>query len=82
MGKMRVLDGIPMEEVECLEPLLTSVQDAPLDSKPMADNRMRNSSDVAIPQKDPTGRPMEGVTSLTPSRRSVTLLHLDSQPSG
>ena len=29
-----------------------------------------------------TGRPMEGVTSPTPLRRSVTLLHLDSQPSG
>ena len=79
---MRVLDGIPKEEVECLEPLLISVPDAPLDSKPMAGNRMRNSSDVAIPQKDMTGRPMEGVTSPTPSRRSVTLLHLDSQPSG
>ena len=71
-----------MEEVECLEPLLISVPDAPLDSKPMAGNRMRNSSDVAISQKDTTGRPMEGVTSPTPSRRSVTLLHLDSQPSG
>ena len=80
-AQMRVLDGIPMEEVECLEPLLTSIPDAPLDSKPMAGNRMRNSSDVAIPHKDPTGQPMEGVTSPTPSRHSVTL-HLDSQPSG
>ena len=81
-AQMRVLDGIPMEEVECLEPLLTSVPVAPLDSKPMAGNRMRNSSDVAIPQKDQTGRPMEGVTSPTPSRRLVTPLHFDSQPSG
>ena len=81
-AQMRVLDGIPMEEVECLEPLLTSVPDAPLDSKPMAGNRMMNSSDVAIPQIDQTGRPMEGVTSPTPSRHSVTPLHLDSQPSG
>ena len=59
-ARMRVLDGIPMEEVECLEPLLISVPDAPLDSKPMTGNRMRNSSDVAIPQKDTTGQPMEG----------------------
>ena len=81
-AQMKVLDGIPMEEVECLEPLLTSVPVAPLDSKPMAGNRMRNSSDVAVPQKDQTGRPMEGVTSPTPSRRSVTPLHFDSQPSG
>ena len=81
-ARMRVLDGIPMEEVQCLEPLLILVPYAPLDSKPMAGNRMRNSSDVTIPQKDTTGRPMEGVTSPTPSRRSVTLLHLDSQPSG
>ena len=80
--RIRVLDCIPIEEVECLEPLLISVPDAPLDSKPMAGNRMRNSSDVAIPQKDTTGRPMEGVTSPTPSRRLVTLLHLDSQPNG
>ena len=68
--------------VECLEPLLISVPDAPLDSKSMAGNRMRNSSDVAISQKDTTSRPMEGVTSPTPSRRLVMLLHLDSQPSG
>ena len=81
-AQMRVLDGIAMEEVECLEPLLILVPDAPLDSKPMAGNRMRNSSDVAISQKDTTGRPMEGITSPTPSRHSVTLLHLDSQPSG
>ena len=71
-----------MEEVECLEPLLTSVPDAPLDSKPMAGNRIRNSSDLAVPQKDQTGRPMEGVTNPAPSRHSVTQLHLDSQPSG
>ena len=81
-AQVRVLDGIPMEEVECLEPLSISVPDAPLDSKPIAGNRMRNSSDVAISQKDMTGRHMEGVTSPTPSRHSVTLLHLDSQPSG
>ena len=62
--------------------LLISVPDAPLDSKPMAGNMMRNLLDVAIPQKDTTGRPMEGVTSPTASRRPVTLLHLDSQPSG
>ena len=44
-------------------PVISSaLPDAPLDSKPMAGNRMRNSSDVAIPQKDTTGRPMEGVT--------------------
>ena len=60
-ARMRVLDGLPMEEVECLEPLLNSVPDAPLDSKPMAGNRMRNSSDVAISQKDTTGRPMEQI---------------------
>ena len=81
-AQMKVLDGIPMEEAGCLEPLLTSVLDAPLDSKPMAGNMIRNSSDLAIPQKDQTGRPMEGVTSPAPSRRSVTQLHLDSQPSG
>ena len=81
-AQMKVLDGIPMEEVECLEPLLTSVPDTPLDSKPMAGNRIRNSSDLAVPQKDQTGRPMEGATSPAPSRRSVTQLHLDSQPSG
>ena len=40
----------------------------------MAGNLMRNSSDRAVPQKDQTGRPMEGVTS--------TQLHLDSQPRG
>ena len=62
--------------------LLTSVLDAPLDSKPMAGNMIRNSSDLAVPQKDQTGRPMEGVTSPAPLRRSVTQLHLDSQPSG
>ena len=62
-AQMEVLDGIPMEEAECLEPLLTSVPDAPLDSKPMAGNMIRNSSDRAVPQKDQTGRPMEGVTS-------------------
>ena len=28
-----VQDGIPMEEVVCLEPLMTSVPDTPLDSK-------------------------------------------------
>ena len=54
-AQMRVLDGIHMEEVECLEPLLISVPESPLDSKPMAGNRMRNSSDVAISQKDMTG---------------------------
>ena len=81
-AQMRVLDGIPMEEVECLEPLSISVLDAPLDSRPMAGNRMRNSPDVVIYEKNTTGRPMEGVTSPTPWRRSVTLLHLDSQPSG
>ena len=81
-AQMKVLDGIPMEEVECLEPLLTSVPDAPLDSTPMPGNMIRNSSDLAVPQKDQTGRPMEGVTSPTPSRCSVTQLHLDSQPSG
>ena len=80
-AQMRVLDGIPLEEVECLEPLSISVPDAPLDSRPMAGNIMRNSPDVAIYEKDTTGRPMEGVTSPTPWRRSVTLLHLDSQPS-
>ena len=48
-----------MEEAECLEPLLISVPDTPLDSKPMAGNMMRNSSDRAVPQKDQTGRPME-----------------------
>ena len=63
-----------MEEAECLEPLLISVPDTPLDSKPMAGNMMGNSSDRAVPQKDQTGRPMEGVTS--------TQLHLDSQPRG
>ena len=46
--QMRVLDGIPMEEVECLEPLSISVLDAPLDSRPLAGNIMRNSPDVAI----------------------------------
>ena len=51
-AQMKVLDGIPMEEVECLEPLLTSVPDAPLDSKPMVGNMIRNSSDLAVPQKD------------------------------
>ena len=81
-AQMKVLDGIPMEEAECLEPLLTSVPDAPLDSKTMAGNMIRNSSDLAVPQKDQTGRPMEGVTSPAPSRRLVTQLHLDSQPSG
>ena len=81
-AQMRVLDGIPMEEVECLEPLSILVPDAPLDSRPMAGNRMRNSPDVAIYEKNTTGRPMEGVTSPTPWRRSVTLSHLDSQPSG
>ena len=40
----------------------------------MAGNMMGNSSDRAVPQKDQTGRPMEGVTS--------TQLHLDSQPRG
>ena len=73
-AQMEVLDGIPMEEAECLEPLLVSVPDTPLDSKPMAGNIMRNSSDRAVSQKDQTGRPMEGVTS--------TRLHLDSQPRG
>ena len=77
----KILDGIPMEEAECLEPLLTSVPDAPLDNKPMAGNMIRNSSDLAVPQKDQTGRHMEGVTSPAPSRRLVTQLHLDSQPS-
>ena len=80
-AQKKVLDGIPMEEAECLEPLLTSIPDAPLDSKPMAGNMIRNSSDLAVPQIDQTGRPMEGVTSPALSRRSVTQLHLDSQPS-
>ena len=80
-AQRKVMDGIPVEEAECLEPLLTSVLDAPLDSKPMAGNRIRNSSDLAVPQKDQTGRPMESVTSPAPSRCSVTQLHLDSQPS-
>ena len=80
-AQMKALNGIPMEEVECLEPLLTSVPDAPLDSKPMAGNMIRN-SDVVVPQKDQIGRPTEGVTSLAASRHSVTQLHLDSQPSG
>ena len=40
-----VLDGIPMEEVVCLEPLMASVPDAPLDSRPMAGNTVRNSSE-------------------------------------
>ena len=62
-AQMEVLDGIPMEEAECLEPLLISVPDTPLDSKPMAGNMMGSSSDRAVPQKDQTGRPMEGVTS-------------------
>ena len=75
------LDGIPMEEIVCLEPLMTSVPDAPLDSKPMAGNTIRNSSDLAVPRKDQTSRPMEGVTSPAPSRHSVMQLHLDSQPS-
>ena len=48
----------------------------------MAGNMIRNSSDLAVPQKDQTGRPMEGVTSPAPLRRSVTQLHLYSQPSG
>ena len=65
----------------CLEQLLTSVPDAPLDSKPVAGNMIRNSSYLAVPQKDQTSRPMEGVTSPAPSRHSVTQLHLDSQPS-
>ena len=64
-AKMKVLDGIPMEEAECLEPLLTLVPDAPLDSKPMAGNMIRNSSDLAVPQKDQTGRPMEPSTDKT-----------------
>ena len=73
-AQMEVLDGIPMEEAECLEPLLISVPDTPLDSKAIAGNMMGSSSDRAVPQKDQTGRPMEGVTS--------TQLHLDSQPRG
>ena len=80
-AQKKVLDVIPMEEVVCLEPLLTSVPDAPLDSKPMAGNTIRNSSDLAVPQKNQTSRPMEGVTSQAPSRHSVMQLHLDSQPS-
>ena len=62
-----VLDGIPMEEVECLEPLMTSVPDAPLDSRPMAGNTDRNSSDYVVPKKDQTSRPTEGATSPAPS---------------
>ena len=69
-----------MEEVVCLEPLVTSVPDAPLDSKPMAGNTIRNSSANAVPKKDQTSRPMEGVTSPAPSGHSVMQLHLDSQP--
>ena len=69
LAHMEVLDSIPIEEAECLEPLLISVPDTPLDSKSMAGNMMRNSSDCAVPQKEQTGRPMEGVTS--------TQLHLD-----
>ena len=72
--QMEVLDGIPMEEAECQEPLLISVLDTPLDSKAMAGNMMGSSSDRTVPQKDQTGRAMEGVTS--------TQLHLDSQPRG
>ena len=55
-AQMEVLDGMPMEEAECLEPLLISATDTPLDSKPMAGNMMENSSDRAVPQKDQTGR--------------------------
>ena len=76
-----VLDGIPMEEVVCLEPLMASVADTPLDSRPMAGNKDRNSSDYVVTKKDQTSRPTEGVTSPVPSRHSVMQLHLDSQPS-
>ena len=61
--------------------LMTSVPDAPLDSKPTAANTIRNSSDHVVPQKYQTSRPMEGVTSPAPSRHSVMQLNLDSQPS-
>ena len=47
-----VLDGIPIEEIVCLEPVMASVPDAPLDSRPMAGNTVRNSSDYAVPKKD------------------------------
>ena len=47
-AQMRVLVGIPMEEVECLEPLLISVPDAPLDSKPMAGNRVRKRCEWSV----------------------------------
>ena len=46
-----VLDGIPMEEVVCLEPLMASFLDAPLDSRPMAGNTVRNSSDHVVPRE-------------------------------
>ena len=68
-AQMEVLDGIPMVEAECLEPLLTSFPDAPLDSKPIAGNMIRN----AVPQKDQTSQPM-GVASQAPLRHSVTQL--------
>ena len=75
------LDGIPMEEVVCLEPLTVSVADAPLDSRPMAGNTYRNPSDYVVHKEDQTSRPTEGVTSPAPSRHSVMQLHLDSQSS-
>ena len=65
------LDGIPMEEVVCLELLMVSVPDAPLDSRPMAGNTDRNPSDYVVPKEDQTSRPTEGVTSPAPSRHSV-----------
>ena len=37
--------------------------------------------EFAVPKKDQTSRPMEGVTSPAPLGHSVMRLHLDSQPS-
>ena len=76
-AQRKVLGGIPMEEAECLEPLLTSVPDAPLDSKPMAGNRIRNRSRGSTERSDWS----TCVTSPALSRYSVTQLHLDSQVS-
>ena len=53
------LNGIPMEEM-VLEPLVLSVPDISLDSRPMAGNMNRNPLEHAGPEEDRTSRPMEG----------------------
>ena len=61
-----------------LEPLVLSVLDISLDSRPMAGNMNRNPLEHAGPEEDQNSRPMEGAFGPEPLGHSVMKVHLDS----